>query len=185
MQDELQKDKINAIMNDIEENIDYVKTLSDDIVNKYTKTLDEVMTDITNDVINQNQVSDDTLERYFLDLTNALYFIGSKSEFLGVYEDLSKSNARLRYNNAYSESQVNATLNGKKTTVDENRAYAENNSINETIVNSIYSRSFRIIKSKIDGANEMVKTLSKIISKRMNERDYSDYANPFDDKGDN
>lgn len=185
MQDELKNEQIDTIMKEINDNAEYVKKLSDDIVNQYTSILDDIMRDITNDVINQNVVSDDTLERYFLDLTNALYFIGSKSEFLGVYEDLSKSNMKLKYNQAYSENQINSSLQGKKVTVDENRAYAENNSINETIVNSLYARSFRIIKAKIESANEMVKTLSKIISKRMNERDFSDYVNPFDNKGDN
>ena len=66
-----------------------------------------------------------------------------------------------------------------------NRVYAENNSMNESIVSSLYARSFKIIKSKVESANEMVKTLSKIISKRMNEKDYSDLANPFDNRKDN
>ena len=49
----------------------------------------------------------------------------------------------------------------------------------------LYSRSFRIIKAKVESANEMIKTLSKIISKRMNERDYTDKVSQFDIEGDN
>lgn len=180
MQDELDLTTIDTIIKDVEDNVDHIKKLSDDIVKSYVGVLDDLMKDISRDVIDNDNVADSTLEKYFLELTNALYFIGSKSEFLGLYEDLSKSNMKLKYNKAFSENQLKGIASGKKTTVDENRIYGENNSINETIVSSLYSRSFRIIKSKVDSANEMVKTLSKIISKRMNERDYSDRVNPFE-----
>ena len=170
---------LQNVVNDINTNVEYVKKMSDDIVKEYTGLLDELMKDIADNIIGNDNVPDAILEKYFLELTNAMYFIGSKSEFLGLYEDLSKANMRLKYNQAFSDNQINGITNGKKPTVDENRVFAENSSMNETIVNSLYSRSFRIIKSKVESANEMIKTLSKIISKRMNERDYSDRVNPF------
>lgn len=173
-------DEIKNIQKYIEDSVNDVKNLSDDIVKGYTEQLDELMKDININVLNADVVPDEILERYFLELTNAVYFIGSKSEFLGLYEDLSKSNAKIKYNQAYGESQIIGASSGKKPTVDDNRAYAETKSINDSVVSAIYSRSFRIVKSKVDGANEMIKTLSKIISKRMNERDYSDMSNPFD-----
>ena len=46
---------------------------------------------------------------------------------------------------------------------------SENNSIDETMLNLIYSRSVRILKGKVDTAGEMVRTLSKILSAHMNE----------------
>lgn len=173
-------EEIEIIKHSIDDSIDKIKKMSDEIVTSYTSTLDEIMRDIKDNVIDNDLVSDAILEAYFLELTNALYFIGSKSEFLGLYEDFAKSNQKIKYNEAYSENQLNASLNGKKATVDENRVFAEDNSINETVVGYIYARSFRIIKSKVDSANEMVKTLSKIISKRMNEKDYSNLFNPSD-----
>lgn len=173
-------EEIKAIKNSIDDSVAQIQQMSNDIVASYTKTLDEIMRDIKNNVIDNEAVGDSVLEEYFLELTNALYFIGSKSEFLGLYEDFAKSNQKIKYNEAYSVNQLNASMSGKKATVDENRAFAEDKSINETVVGYIYSRSFRIIKSKVDSANEMVKTLSKIISKRMTERDYSNVFNPQD-----
>lgn len=174
MDTSLDLNEVVKIKDYVENSVNDVKRISDDIVSEYTKSLDELMTYIKEDIIDNDNVVDSVLENYFMQLTNAMYFLGSKSEFLGLYEDFSKSNLKIKYNDAYSENQVQSALKGKKTTVDENRLYAENNSINESIVNAIYSRSFRIIKAKVDSANEMIKTLSKIISKRMNERDYGD-----------
>lgn len=175
-------EQIKDIKVSIDDSVSQIQKMSDEIVSSYTKTLDEIMRDIKENVIDKDVVGDSILEAYFLELTNALYFIGSKSEFLGLYEDFAKSNQKIKYNEAYSENQLNASINGKKATVDENRAFAEDKSINETVVGYIYSRSFRIIKSKVDSATEMVKTLSKIISKRMTERDYSNAFNPQDYK---
>ena len=175
-------EQIKDIKASIDDSVSQIQKMSDEIVSSYTKTLDEIMRDIKENVIDKDVVGDSILEAYFLELTNALYFIGSKSEFLGLYEDFAKSNQKIKYNEAYSENQLNASINGKKATVDENRAFAEDKSINETVVGYIYSRSFRIIKSKVDSATEMVKTLSKIISKRMTERDYSNVFNPQDYK---
>ena len=175
-------EQIKQIKEDIDNSVLQIKQMSDDIVNSYTKTLDEIMRDIKDNVIDKDVVGDSVLEAYFLELTDALYFIGSKSELLGLYEDFAKSNQKIKYNDAYAKNQLSASINGKKATVDENRAFAEDTSINETVVGYIYSRSFRIIKAKVDSANEMVKTLSKIISKRMTERDYSNAFNPQDYK---
>lgn len=175
--DTLDLNEVNSIKEYIEKSIDDVSSISDDIVKGYTENLDSLMRYIKEDVIDNDNVPDSVLENYFMQLTNAMYFIGSKSEFLGLYEDFAKSNCKIKYNEAYSENQVQSALVGKKTTVDDNRLYAENKSINEAIVNAIYSRSFRIVKSKVDSANEMIKTLSKIISKRMNDKDYSDRFN--------
>ncbi len=181
METTINLDEIKNIKKYIDENVNDIRTISDDIVNEYTQVLDDIMKDINRDVINADLVSDAVLEKYFLELTNAIYFLGSKGEFLGLYDDLSKANVKIKYNQAYSDNQIQNIASGKKTTVDENRAYAESASMNDSIVNAIYARSFRIIKTKIESANEMVKTLSKIISKRMNEKDYSDYVNPFNE----
>lgn len=183
----LEKDKqeINNIMNEITDDISYIKEVSDSIVEEYTSVLDDIMRDIKDNVIDKDIVSDDVLEKYFMELTNAIYFLGSKGEFLGMYEDISKTNAKLKYNDAFSENVLNANMQGKKATVDENRIFAEKKSINETIVSSMYARSFKIIKTKIESANEMIKTLSKIITKRMNEKDFTIYGNQFSNEGDN
>lgn len=178
------RNKVEEIIKSVNDNVEFIKSTSDEIVKQYTNTLDELMKDIADNIIGNDNVPDSILEKYFLELTGAMYFISSNAEFLGLYEDFAKQNAKLKYNQAFSDNQINGVTSGKKPTVDENRVFAENSSMNENLVNSLYSRSFKIVKSKVESAQEMIKTLSKIISKRMNEKDYSDRVNPFDE-GDN
>lgn len=172
----MDRTSIEQILAKSEEDIKYIESISNKIIASKTADLDELMMAIQQDVVIADNPSDQIIESYFLELTNALYFVNTKCEFLGFYEDLSKSNAKIKYNQAYSENQIRNANNNIKTTVNDNVLYAENESINETLVNLIYSRSFRIIKVKVDAAQEMVKTLSKLISAHMQERQLSMYG---------
>ena len=185
----MNRDNINKILCNIEEDIKYVETISNDIVTKKTKDLDSLMRAIQAEIVDIEEPSDKVIEKYFLELTNALYFINAYCEGLGFYDDISKSNAKLAYNKAYSENQIANTLKNVKVTVNDNVLFAENASLDETIVNLIYNRSFKIIKVKIDQANEMVKTLSKVLSSRMSDKQLTGissnkYLNTNEIKGD-
>lgn len=169
-------DKVKELITDTENNVSIVGAMSNEIVNTYTEHLDEVMTNINREVIMKNNTNDEILQKYFLELSNVMYFISSRSEFLGLFDDISKSNAKLAYNEAFAQNQAKAELEGKKSkpTVAENQIYAENNTINETLTNNIYSRSFKIVKAKVDAGWEMLKTLSKVLGARAYQKDYSD-----------
>lgn len=173
----LKEEDIRKVIDETEENISYIKTISDEIVSNYTSDLDTLMREINENIVVQDNPSDRIIEKYFSELTNALYFIGAKCEYLGFYEDVSKSNAKLKYNQAYFENKAKSMGLDKKSqpTVADNQIAAENASITETAVNFIYSRSFKIIKLKIESAQEMVKTLSKLLSKHMQEYDSNKY----------
>lgn len=167
--------EISSVMSEIEENVTYFNSVSDEVTKAYVNDLDEAMAEAYKEIIMVEEPSDNTLERHFLKLSNLLYFVGSRAEKLGVYSDVSKAAAKEAYNNAYLENQNKIiSVDGKKAskpTVAENQAIAENSSIYHSTVNTIYDRSYKILRFKIDAAYEMVKTLSKIISKRM--QDYS------------
>lgn len=171
-------EECQAVMSQYDNDMKYVETMSNDIVNSRTADLDNLMRDIQTDIIQVKDPDIKLLEKYFLELTNALYFINPYCESLGFYEDISKSGLKMKYNRAYSENQIMNTIKGIKTTVADNQLAAENASMTENIVSLIYSRSFRIIKVKLDAANEMVRTLSKIISSRMSERQLASYNAP-------
>ena len=171
-------EQCQATMAQYDSDMQYVEQMSNDIVKSRTNDLDGLMSDINRDIIQVQDPDIKVLERYFLELTNALYFINPYCESLGFYEDLSKSGLKMKYNKAYSDNQISNTAKGVKTTVADNQLAAENASMTENIVSLIYSRSFRIIKVKLDAANEMVRTLSKIISSRMSERQLSSYNAP-------
>lgn len=170
---ELNQTKLNNIDNQINNYIEQVTTYSNDLVRKNTETLDAIMRDIKNDIIDNDNPDDALLEHYFLSLTNALYFIGSQAENMGFYDDISKVNYKLAYNEAYIDNRTKDVGNAKKQTNADNQIAAENNSTEEQVMNLIYSRSYRIIRTKIDAGYEMVRTLSKIISSRQQEKQLS------------
>ena len=70
------------------------------------------------------------------------------------------------------ENQINNATKSKPT-VAENQIYAENTTIDENTVSLIYSRAVNIVKAKIDSAKEMIRTISKIISKRQSDEQLS------------
>ena len=169
----IDKQKLEQVNSSINEYADTIKSYSNDIVGNHTKVLDEIMKDIKNQIVDAIQVDDNLLEHYFVELTNALYFIGSKIEELGIYEDISKLNSKLAYNQAYSDNQSKDVGTVKKQTIADNQMAGERGSVSEQIMNIVYARSFKIIKTKIDAGYEMVRTLSKIISSRQQEKQLS------------
>lgn len=170
---ELDQTKLNNIDNQINGYIEQVIKYSNELVRRGTETLDTIMRDIKDEVIDNDSPDDALLEHYFLSLTNALYFIGSQAENMGFYDDISKVNYKLAYNEAYVDNRTKDIGNTRKQTNADNQIAAENNSTEEQVMNLIYSRSYRIIKTKIDAGYEMVRTLSKIISSRQQEKQLS------------
>lgn len=162
-------EKLQDLIKDNREDVDFAVSLSDTLVEENTSDLDEIMRAINKEIVGNENVSDFTIERYLIELTNAMYFISNRCEKFGFYDDITKANARLKYNQMYSENQLNNAANGKKVTNADNQLYAEMNSIDESTLNIIYSRSVRIIKSKLESANEMIRTLSKILSVHLND----------------
>lgn len=162
----VQDNQIDELVRETEENVTYFTNISDSLVIGYTSDLDQLMIRVHADTV-ENEATDSQLEKYILELSNALYFIGSRLEAMGIKDDLSKLAAKQVYNEAYLDAPVDAK--GKKPTVAELSAMAEDSSRYETIMNNIYSRAYRQIKYKVDAAYEMLASLRKVISKRMQE----------------
>jgi len=105
-----------------------------------------------------------------------LYFLGSKLETVGVKDDLSKLAAKESYNEAYLSNRMKDAEHRNKTTVAELTALAEDASKYETVLNSLYARVYKQIKFKMDAGYDMVNSLRKIISKRMQDQSLSMYT---------
>ena len=173
----MDRNKIISLIEATEKDVDFATQLSNAVIAEKTAELDALMREIQENVVNAEIYNIATLEHYLLQLTNARYFINTRIENFGFYEDITKANARLKYNEAYSDNQMNAVVQGKKTTNADNQLYAENNSIDENMLSIIYARSVKIVKGKIDSLDEMIRTLSKLISAQMNESSISRLSN--------
>lgn len=158
--------KVETIINNTESNVKYFEGVVEKVTASITKPLDEIMFNIFNEIVEVDQAPLNTLEKYFLELSNCLYYMGDKLEHLGVYDVMSKNAYKEVYNKEYlGLTDVGDTK--KKPTVAELTALAENASQYEAVVSDVYSKAYKIVKNKIEAANTMLNSISKIISKRM------------------
>jgi len=169
----IDEDKVHQLISETESSIEYFVKISDQVLDAYTSDLDDIMQKIYKEVVLIEYPATDVIEKYFIELSNVIYFMSEKLERLGVYEDMSKAMMQEVFNRAYIDGQTNSLDSKTKITVAELTARAQESSKYEAVVNSIYSRSYSVFKSKINSANTMVATLSKILSKRMQEMNLS------------
>ena len=152
----------------VEEAAQDLCSISDNIVKAYAQELDDLMTDLRRDII-EKEGTDRELEGYLFELGNLIYFLGSKLETVGLKEDISKLLVKECYNNAYLTNRLKDSEQKNKMTVAELTALAENTSKEDSAVNAIYSKVYKQLKYKIDAAYDMVNSIRKIITRRMQE----------------
>ena len=93
-----------------------------------------------------------------------------RAEKLGIYDALTKTAFKETYNKIYLENQSSVGGVGtKKPTVAESTAVAENATVYEATINDLYNRVYKTVKVKLDSANTMLSSISKLISRRMSE----------------
>ena len=165
---------------ELSSNISYFDKIGKPIIEEYSKELDEKVTAIRTYLDNVRKYDLDfdipSLEKALLDLTSTIFFTNAKLEQLGVLEDVSKLQYQTVYNNAYLQKQGSYEA-GTKYSVQQLKAYADQEALSDNILNSIYSHCAKILKAKIDSANEVSKALSKILSSRMLELQMMQYNN--------
>lgn len=162
-----------SIMKNVDSISDTIKEISDGLVTKYCKDLDDIMLNIRT-TLGQYNVSDEYLETSILGLANILYFVGSAQEDLGIKEDTCKAIRQ----EVYSKAREQAT--GK--TVADKTAKAELIAQAETMTLAIYSRAYKKVKLRMDAGYEMLNSLKKVMNKRISELELSNsrYINHSD-----
>lgn len=161
---------INAVFSETAELSNYLISIADDIVKSYSDYLDAVMQAIYTDVVTNKDCSDDTLEKYFLELSSTLYFVGEQVERIGISNDVAESNFKEKFNTMYLNACAEKDEKGKSIrTVNENTAVASESSKYEKMVSEVQSRAYELLKYKVGAAQTMVGTLSKMISKKMSD----------------
>lgn len=170
------EEKVKELMKDTDNNVEYFNNVATETANKYTEVLDKLMKIIYSGVV-KNDATDEQLEKYYLELTNVVYFMGDKLEQLNISGDMAKASEKEVYNKAYLSNQIKDSERKNKTTVAENQAVAEQESQYEAVVSSIYEHAYKMVKFKIDAAKDMINTLRKVISRRMQEQQLSSFGN--------
>lgn len=154
-----------SIMKNVDSISGTIKEISDELVIKYCKDLDDLMSIIQEQLQNKGVITDTELEFLIMGLANILYFTGSAQEDLGIKEDTCKAIRQ----EVYSKAREQAT--GK--TVADKTAQAELISQVETMTLAIYSRAYKKVKLRMDAGYEMLNSLKKVMNKRITEMELS------------
>jgi len=164
------KIKLEELMKHADTRTGTVMSIVNEMLPKYTKSLDDLMSRIYEGLHADNPITDDELESSYLELTNLLYFMGARLERLSVAAELAKSRNKEVYNEAYLSGQTVSDDPKKKVTVAELTARAEGAAQYDSTVSSVYSTVYSGVKYRVEAAEEMVHALSKVLSKRMAEK---------------
>lgn len=168
------KERVETLLNETEANVVYFTQVTNEIVKSQSQQLDDLMKEIYYNIVTVENPAIETIEKYFLELSNCIYFINEKFERLGIYKAVAES----AYNDVRAKAvQEEAADKGEdrksRKTVAEITAIADSASMYEGTVADIYERACAIIKGKLNAAQTMVNTLSKIMSARMTEMQLS------------
>lgn len=173
MKFEIQKGDIEAldlIKNKVEDNSKQIDEIVNAIVNPYVKDLDyyvKFVADCLKDGTNPPTTQE--LEDFCLNLSTYIYFAGGMCENLGIRDDIAKA----IYKEVYNSSR-NALTQG---TVADKDSQAVLHSQEEALISAAYTRAYKIAKSKVENAQELLQSCKKVLQHRMSEMELTRFSN--------
>lgn len=152
---------MSAIISKVDESSNVIVKVVNEIIQPYCKDLDEYIQFIRSILSDgQNPPTNEELDDFCLNLSTMIYTAGSFCEILGIKDDISKA----IYREVYNTNRDSAT-----GTVADKDAVAEMGSQTERMTNVCYSRAYKIMKSKVENAQELLGSVKKVLSRRMSE----------------
>lgn len=160
--DNLNIKEVEKIQLHVENNSARIEDIVNSIIKPYCKDLDnyvEFIKDCLSD--GQNPPTDMELEDWCMNLSTYIYFAGGLCEQLGIRDDISKAVWKEMYH-----TQRNSLERG---TVADKDSLAELASQQEQLTNICYNRAYRIMKAKVENAQELMSSCKKVLSRRLTE----------------
>ena len=153
--------KENLLLNqEISENSKLIEDIAFNISREFTQELDKVMGIFKSIFQSKDKITNQEIEDLLAQLPSILYFVNEGQEAVGIKQDIAEITRKTNYNIA--REKANGTVADKNTT-------AEGQVINEAINEIIYQRAYKLIRAKIEMAQEMVNSLKRIFDARMME----------------
>lgn len=157
-------ENIDTIRTKIEDNSRQIDKIVFDIIDPYSKDLDKYVLFIKDCLKDgENPPTDAELDDFCLNLSTYIYFAGGMCEQLGIRDDIAKA--------VYKEMYHTVRSNQEKGTVADKDSLAELASQEEAIVSSAYTRAYKMLKSKVENAQELLSSCKKVLSRRISEQE--------------
>ena len=155
-------EEIKDIQEKVEEHSRIIDDIVYDIISPYCKDLDKYV-DFIKECLKdgENPPTTDELDDFCLNLSTYIYFAGGMCEQLGIRDDISKA--------VYKEMYHTARASQEKGTVADKDSLAELASQEQFIVSSSYTRAYKMMKSKVENAQELLASVKKVLSRRIQE----------------
>jgi hypothetical protein len=159
---DINKDAMAKIEAKVEKHSNVLNDIVADIIDPYCKDLDRYVTFIRECLHDgENPPTNDELDDFCMNLSTLIYFAGGMCEQLGIRDDISKAIYKEVYNDARS-----ALSEG---TIADKDSIAELQAQQEQITSVCYNRAYRIVKSKVEAAQELLASCKKVLTRRCQE----------------
>ena len=154
--------EIETIQNKVENHSNTVDDIVNAIIKPYSEDLDRYVSFIRDCLKDgERPPTDEELDDFCLNLSTLIYFSGGMCEYLGIRDDISK----VVYKDIYHESRSKL----EKGTVADKDSLAELASQKEALVNVCYTRAAKMMKAKVENAQELLGSCKKVLTRRMQE----------------
>lgn len=158
------EDSLTKIQENIESNADSLDNIVNEIIAPYCRDLDKYVSFIKDCLKDgENPPTNEELDDFCMNLSTYIYFAGGTCEYLGIRDDIAKA--------VYKEMYHTARANQSSGTVADKDSLAELASQEEFIVSAAYNRAYKIMKSKVDNAQELLSSCKKVLSRRISEQE--------------
>ena len=155
-------EKVHEIKDSVEEYSITIDKIVSDIVKPYCKDLDKYVEFIKECLKDgENPPTSDELDDFCLHLSTYIYFAGGMCEQLGIRDDISKA--------VYKEMYHTARASQETGTIADKDSLAELASQEQFIVSSAYTRAYKLLKAKVENAQELLSSCKKVLTRRMTE----------------
>lgn len=153
---------LTKIQENIESNAGALDRIVDEIISPYCRDLDKYVGFIKDCLKDgENPPTNEELDDFCMNLSTYIYFAGGTCEYLGIRDDIAKA--------VYKEMYHTARASQSSGTVADKDSLAELASQEEYIVSAAYNRAYKIMKSKVDNAQELLSSCKKVLTRRISE----------------
>jgi uncharacterized membrane protein len=157
-------ERLRTLKNRIESDSAVIESIVEQIVTRYNRELDAFVIEVKQMLEKKNNLTDDELDYITLKLPVYMYFAAGGLEILGVECDTSKAHKTMTYNQKYL--LADGTIQDKTKT-------AEIATLDETIIETAFSRAYKQLKANIDMAEHIFSGVKKVLSKRLQETSFN------------
>lgn len=155
----IKMEEVVKVQNKIDANSETINSIVQSIIRPYVKDLDNYVEFISSILKNgENPPTAQELDDFCMNLSTYIYFASGMCEQLGIKDDIAKAVYKETYNNKRNEVD--------KGTVSDKDSIAELASQQEQLTSICFTRSYKIVKAKIEAAQEMLASVKKIINRR-------------------